>query len=181
MNHRLKAMNKTELGKRILEAAYLTGDFTLRSGRMSKYYLDKYLFETKPEILKPLAQEITKMLPLASRYDRLAGPELGAIALVTAVGMEAGKPFIFCRKEAKEYGTAKLFEGTLNPGEKIILIEDVITSGGQAIKSARALKEFGAEVLEVIGVIDRQEGGREAIEKADLKFRSVFTKSELGI
>lgn len=174
-------MDKKELGKMIKEAAYLEGDFILRSGKRSKYYLDKYLFSTKPQILKPLAEEISRALPQNNEYDYLAGPELGAVAIVSAVSLVVGKPFIIVRKVEKEYGTKKLFEGQLEKGKKVVIIEDVLTTGGAALKSAIALRDWGAGVVEIIGVVDREEGARENIEKEGFKMKAVFTKADLGI
>ena len=174
-------MNKENLGKKIVEVACLRGEFILRSGRKSNYYLDKYLFETRPEILKPLAAEIAKLLPPEDQFDRLAGPELGAVAIAAAVSLETSLPYIIARKQAKDHGTNKLFEGKLDQGERLVLIEDVLTTGGQAIKSAQALQEFGCKIVMIIGVIDREEGAREAIEQAGFKLRSLFTKTELGL
>lgn len=174
-------MDKKELGNLIKEAAYLEGDFILRSGKRSKYYLDKYLFSTKPRILKPLAEEISRALPQDQEYDYLAGPELGAVAIVSAVSLVVNKPFIIVRKAEKEYGTKKLFEGQLEKGKKVVIIEDVLTTGGAALKSAVLLRDWGANVVEIIGVVDREEGARENIEKEGFKMKAVFTKSELGI
>lgn len=174
-------MNKKELGKKILDVALLTGDFTLRSGKKSKYYLDKYLFGTKPEILAPLAKELAKKLPPPDSYDRLAAPELGAITLVSALALEVKKPFVIVRKARKDHGTSKLFEGELNKGESVILIEDILTTAGAALKAAEGLRDHGVEVKKIIGVIDREQGARENIEKAGFTMDAVFTKTELGI
>lgn len=172
-------MDKNELGEKIKKASYLEGDFVLRSGKRSSYYLDKYLFSTKPEILVPLAEEISKELPL--NYDYLAGPELGAIAIVSAVSLVVRKPFVIVRKAEKNYGTKKLFEGELEKGKKVVIIEDILTTGGAALKSAVALREWGADVVEIIGVIDRQEGAKENIEKEGFRMKALFTKTDLGI
>ena len=174
-------MTKEELGKLIKEAALLKGEFTLRSGRKSNYYFDKYLFETKPEVLAPLTKELAKLLPPLNSFQRLAGPELGAVALVTALSLETKKPFIIVRKEEKLYGTSKMMEGEVFKGEKVVLIEDILTTAGAAIASADKLKHSGIEVLMMIGVLDREEGAREAITAAGYNFRSLFTKGELGL
>lgn len=174
-------MKKAELGKKIVEAALLTGDFVLRSGKRSKYYFDKYLFGTQPGILSPLAKEIANKLPPTDSYDKLAAPELGAITLATAVALEIKKPMVIVRKAQKDYGTSKLFEGDIKKGEKVVLIEDILTTAGAAIKAAESLRDFGVDVLKIIGVIDREEGARENIQKAGFTMEAVFTKSELGI
>jgi orotate phosphoribosyltransferase len=174
-------MTKEELGKLIKEVALLKGEFTLRSGRKSNYYFDKYLFETRPEVLAPLAKEIAKLLPPLETFDRIAGPELGAVALATALSLEIEKPFIIVRKGEKGYGTSKLVEGEVNKGEKIVMVEDIITTAGAAIAAADKLKHSGIEVVMIIGVLDREEGGRENVEEAGYQLKTVFTKSMLGI
>ncbi len=174
-------MTKEELGKLLKEAALLEGDFTLRSGRKSKYYFDKYLFETRPDVLGPLTKELAKALPPLSSFQRLAGPELGGVAIATALSLETGKPFIIVRKEEKLYGTSKMMEGTVAKGEKIVLVEDILTTAGAAIASADKLKHSGIEVIMILGVIDREEGAKENIEAAGYKYKALFKKSELGI
>jgi orotate phosphoribosyltransferase len=174
-------MTKEELGKLVKEAALLKGEFTLRSGRKSNYYFDKYLFETRPDILEPLAKEIAKLLPPLDSFDRIAGPELGAVALATALSLEIKKPFIIVRKEEKGYGTSKIVEGKVEKGEKVVMIEDILTTAGAAITAADRLKHSGIDVIMIIGVLDREEGARENIEKAGYQLKTVFTKSMLGI
>jgi orotate phosphoribosyltransferase len=174
-------MTKEELGELIKKAALLTGEFTLRSGRKSKYYFDKYLFETKPEILAPLTKELAQLLPPLDSFSRLAGPELGAVALAAALSLEIKKPFIIVRKGEKGYGTSKMVEGEVFKGDKVVLVEDILTTAGAAIAAADKLKHSGVEVVMLIAVLDREEGARENIEAAGYKFRSLFTKSMLGI
>ncbi len=174
-------MTKEELGKLIKEAALLKGEFTLRSGRKSNYYFDKYLFETRPDVLKPLTKELAKLLPPLDSFNRLAGPELGAVALVTALSLEVNKPFIIVRKEEKLHGTSKMMEGEVFKGEKVVMIEDILTTAGAAIASVDKLKHSGIEVIMIIGVLDREEGARENIEAAGYPFKALFTKSQLGV
>jgi len=174
-------MNKQELGKAILKAAYLEGDFTLRSGAKSKYYLDKYLFGTKPEILRAIAKHIVALLPKDTEYDRLAAPELGAVTLVAAIAMEVNKPFVIVRKGSKDYGTSKLIEGDIQPGEKIVIVEDILTSGGAALEAAKKLVENDNKVLKVIGIINREQGADKNFKEAGFVMDSLFTKTELGI
>jgi orotate phosphoribosyltransferase len=172
-------MTDAQLAQRIAEAALLRGEFTLRSGRKSKYYLDKYLFATQPDILLALGQRFAKHVDAS--IDRLAGPELGGIPLVTAAGMATGKPLVLIRNQKKDYGTAKQLEGVLKSGERVLLIEDIATTGGQLIEAAKVLRDAGAEVVKIVAVIDRQEGARENIESAGYRFASLFTKADLGI
>ena len=167
------------LARELVAAAYLKGDFVLRSGRRSNVYFDKYLFETQPAILRRVGQELARLVPAG--VDRLAAPELGAILLGGAASMETGLPLVLVRKEAKEYGTSKAIEGRLEPGERVCLIEDVLTTGGEAIKAAGKLRELGAEVVKLIAVLDREEGAAEAIAAAGLEYEPLFRKSELPL
>ncbi len=173
-------MTDPELAQALRAAALLEGDFTLRSGRKSRYYLDKYLFETQPALLRELGRRFAKHL--TPGVDRIAGAELGAIALAAATALETGKPFVIVRNAKKAgYGTGKLIEGRLERGERVLLVEDVATSGGQAIEACKTLQDAGATVVGVVVTIDRQEGAREAIEAAGLRFEALFTTADLGI
>src|SRR5207248_8082220 len=130
------------LAESLVEHAYLEGDFLLRSGKRSKYYLDKYRFETRPELLRPLGERIaTTVREHAPDATRLAAPELGAVALAAAASLESQLPFVIVRKAAKEYGTAKRIEGPYDEGECICLVEDVVTSGGALLDSIQALRQ----------------------------------------
>jgi orotate phosphoribosyltransferase len=113
--------------------------------------------------------------------DRLAGPELGAVALAASAAMEADKPFVLGRKKKKDYGTAKAIEGVLNPGDRVLIIEDVLTTGGQVLESVATLREAGAVVERIVAIIDRMEGARANIEGAGLKFDALFTTKDLGV
>lgn len=173
-------MNRAELAARIAQVALLRGEFTLRSGRTSRYYLDKYLFSTQPEILAQLGRELAERIKPRG-VNRLAGAELGGIPLVTAASLATGLPSIFVRNAKKDYGTAKQIEGVLKPGDTIIIVEDIATTGGQVLEAAKVLAELGARVDTIITTIDRQEGARENIEGAGYRFESLFTKADLGI
>jgi len=172
-------MTRSELAQAIRDAAYLEGDFILSSGRRSRYYLDKYLFCTDPALLREIARALAAKLPPA--FDVLAGVELGAVPLVTALALEAGRPFVIVRKQAKDYGTSKLFEGRLAQGQRVVLVEDVLTTAAQAIDAAKRLRAFGAEVVKVLYVVDRQEGASENLAAADLVAEPLFVKADLGI
>lgn len=172
-------MDKTELAKRIKDASYLEGDFVLRSGKRSKYYLDKYLFETRPDILRALGKEFCKHLN--EGVTLIAGAELGGVALAAATAMEAGKPWIIVRNSKKGYGTSKMIEGTLKPDDVVLLVEDIATTGGQVLEAARIITGAGAKVDRIICVIDRKQGARENIEGAGYPFDSILTKEDLGI
>ncbi len=172
-------MTDAELAAAIREAAYLEGEFTLRSGRRSRYYLDKYRFETRPELLAELARRLACHVDEGT--DRIAGAELGAVPLATAVALETGRPFVIVRNRRKGYGTGRAIEGELRAGERVLLVEDIATSGGQALEAVQTLRDAGAEVAAVVVVIDRLEGARERIESAGLRYEALLTRRDLGI
>lgn len=171
-------MQKSELAARVKAAAYLEGDFVLRSGRRSKYYLDKYLFETQPDILIELGKLFAEK---AGDATRIAGAELGGVALAAAASMASGKPFIIVRNAKKDYGTSKPMEGKVEAGDRILLVEDIATTGGQVLEAAKALQAAGATITKIVCTIDRQEGARENIEDAGFQFESLLTKADLGL
>jgi orotate phosphoribosyltransferase len=179
------SIDRPALAQAIAKAALLRGTFTLRSGRTSSFYLDKYLFSTRPEVLRQLgvmfAERLRDLEAVGLKAQRLAGAELGGIPLVTAASLQTGLPAIFVRGKKKDYGTAKQLEGALNRGERVIIVEDVATTGGAALEAAEVLRAAGAEVLAIIATIDRQEGARENVEKAGIRFEALFTKADLGI
>jgi len=168
-------MTDDELREGIRAAAYLEGDFVLRSGRRSRYYLDKYRFETRPELLGPLgarlAAAVAEHEPEATR---LAGPELGAVALATAASLESGLPFVIVRKAAKEYGTSNRLEGVYAEGERVCVLEDVVTSGGALLEAVQALREAGLQVRTAVCVVDREEGGADELARHAVRLRSLF-------
>jgi orotate phosphoribosyltransferase len=173
-------VTRDELGRALREAAYLEGDFVLRSGRRSRYYLDKYRFETRPDLLAALGQAIAEAVkehePAAAR---LAGPELGAVALAAAASLQSGLPFLIVRKEAKDYGTSNRVEGVFEDAECVCLVEDVVTSGGAAIEAVEALREAGLRVSNAVCVVDREEGGADELARHAVRLRPLFRASEL--
>lgn len=178
--------DRARIASQIAEASLLRGEFTLRSGRKSSFYLDKYAFSTRPEILAQVGVLLAgRVVELASRLgvsiQRLAGAELGGIPLVTVASLETGLPSLFIRNAKKGYGTAKQLEGKIEPGDRVVFIEDVATTAGQALEAVGVLREAGAEVVAVITTIDRLEGARENVEGAGLVFESLFTVRDLGI
>ena len=172
-------MTRDELAKRIAQTAVLHGDFTLRSGRKSTWYIDKYLFSTKPDILRAIGPLFHELIPEGTTL--LAGAELGGIPLVTSASMASDLPCIFIRNQKKEYGTAKQLEGTLQPEDRVVIVEDIATTGGQVLEAAETITNLGATVLSIIAVIDRCEGARENVESAGYNFQSLFTTADLGI
>lgn len=179
-------IDRTGLARRIAEASLLRGKFTLRSGRTSSYYLDKYLFSTQPDVLRKLGVLFAERIGVIAREEgkpivRLAGAELGGIPLVTAAGLETGLPTIFIRNAKKDYGTAKQLEGAIEPSDRVVFVEDITTTGGQSLEAVGVLRDAGADVLAVISTIDRQEGARKNIEATGVRFEALFTKTDLGI
>lgn len=173
-------MTREELAARLREQAYLEGDFLLRSGKRSRYYLDKYRFETRPELLGPLgeliAAEVAESAPDATL---LAGPELGAVALAASASLVSGLPFLIVRNAAKEYGTSKRVEGAYDEGDTVCLVEDIVTSGGALVESVEALRAEGLIVETAVCVVDREEGGSDALAEASVDLRPIFRASEL--
>lgn len=171
-------MDRTVLARRIREIAYLEGDFTLRSGRKSKYYLDKYLFETQPDILRELGKLFAEFVQ--STTTLIAGAELGGVPLAAATSLACGKPFVIVRNAMKGYGTSKPFEGKMSDADRVLLVEDVATTGGQVLEAAKLITSLGAKVERIVAVIDRREGARENIESAGYTFAALFTTADFG-
>jgi len=170
---------RKDLIKRIKETAYLEGDFVLRSGKRSKYYLDKYLFETCPDILKALGEEFAKYV--TDDVTLIAGAELGGVALAASTAMTTGKNWVIIRNSKKGYGTGKMVEGVLKAGDVVLLVEDIATAGGQVLEAAKVITEAGARVKKIVAVIDRRQGAEENITSVGYKFESILTKDDLGI
>ena len=165
------------LAARVAATAHLTGTFTLRSGRTASDYFDKYRFEGDPVLLAEIAEQMAPLVPEGT--EALAGLELGGVPVATALSLRTGLPALFVRKKAKEYGTCALAEGGPVGGRRLLVVEDVITSGGQVRLSVADLRALGAEVTQVLCVIDREEGGREALEEDGLTMTALFRRSEL--
>ena len=172
-------MTREQLAKRIADVSLLLGKFTLRSGRKSSYYLDKYRFETQPDVLEALGKMLAERV--TSKVDRIAGAELGAVPLAAAAGMAANKPFVFIRNQKKDYGTAKQLEGVLEKGDHVMIVEDVLTTGGQVLEAAKTLEAVDAKVVKIVAVIDREEGARQNIESAGYNYEALFTTTDLGV
>jgi orotate phosphoribosyltransferase len=169
-----------ELRLAIREHAYLEGDFLLRSGKRSKYYLDKYRFETRPDILAAVGERIAKAVgEFAPEATRLAGPELGAVALAAAGSLASGLPFLIVRKAAKDYGTSNRLEGAFDEGETVCLVEDVVTSGGALLEAVTALRDAGLTVRTAVCVVDREEGGADALARQAVRLRPIFRAAEV--
>jgi orotate phosphoribosyltransferase len=170
-------MDRTDLARRIHAAAHLTGTFTLRSGVVSREYFDKYLFEADPALLADIAHALAPLVP--DRIDALAGLELGGIPIVTMLSQVTGLPALFVRKEAKTYGTCKLAEGGEIAGQRLCIVEDVVTSAGAVLDAAAALRERAAELGAVLCVIDREAGGPEKLAADGLTLHALYSMTEL--
>jgi orotate phosphoribosyltransferase len=168
-----------ELGRELVAASYLKGDFVLRSGKRSNRYFDKFLFETDPALLRRLGRHLAQLVP--AETQRLAAPELGAVLLGGAVSMETGLPLVLVRKEPKGYGTSKQIEGRFEPGERVTVIEDVVTTGGDSLRSAQVLRDAGVEVIHLVVVLDRGEGGEENISAAGIPYSPLFRIADLEL
>jgi len=164
---------------RLVRAAFLRGEFTLSSGRHSTYYIDKYRFETDPHLLRDIARLLARALP--ADVNRLVGPALGGVPLATAVALETGIPFAIVRPEAKDHGTARTVEGRLEAGDRAVVLEDVVTTGGQSLRAARVAEAAGARVSLILAVVDRHEGGREGIVNAGYRFDALYDITEWPI
>jgi orotate phosphoribosyltransferase len=173
-------MTDAELAGLLREHALLEGDFVLRSGRRSSYYLDKYRFETRPDLLKELGERIaTRVRESSPDARRLAGPELGAVALAASASLAGSLPFLIVRKEAKGYGTERRIEGEFEAGEEVCLVEDVVTSGGAAEQAVEALREAGLVCRTAVCVVDREEGGADALARKAVRLVPIFTASDI--
>jgi orotate phosphoribosyltransferase len=167
------------LGRELVAASYLKGDFVLRSGRRSNRYFDKFLFETDPALLRRLGHHLAQLVP--AETQRLAAPELGAVLLGGAVSMETGLPLVLVRKAPKGYGTSKQIEGRFAPAERVTVIEDVVTTGGDSLRSAQVLRDAGVEVIHLVVVLDRGEGGEENIRAAGIPYSPLFRIADLEL
>ena len=170
-------MSNKALAKAIFDASHLTGTFTLRSGIEATEYFDKYRFESNPQLLVWIAAEMAKLVPPDTEI--LAGLEMGGIPVVTALSRETGLPAAFVRKERKTYGTCKIAEGPELDGKRVTVVEDVVTRGGAVVDGVKNLRDDGALVSVALCVVDREQGGREALTEVDMELRALFTADAL--
>ncbi|ELY47420.1 MULTISPECIES: orotate phosphoribosyltransferase [Natronorubrum] len=152
------------------------GEFELSHGGTSEYYVDKYLFETDPGCLEAIADAFAERV---TPEDKLGGVALGGVPLAAATSVAAGVPYVIARKQRKEYGTANLVEGRLEEGEEVVVLEDIVTTGTSLVDAIEALRDAGATVDRALVVVDRQEGGRENVEAADVEMEALVTAEEL--
>lgn len=171
-------MTRSELATAIHGVSNLKGEFTLRSGRVAHEYFDKYRFESSPTLLAAVADQLRELVPSDTEF--LAGLELGGVPIATVLSQLTGIPAVFVRKQAKEHGTCQLAEGADVAGRKLLIVEDVVTSGGQIVLSAADLRALDARVDRAICVIDRESGGRAALQQAGITLDALFTGSDLS-
>jgi orotate phosphoribosyltransferase len=169
----------SDLAPRIREAALLEGDFVLSSGERSRFYVDKYLFSTEPDLLRDVALALAEQVP--DGVERLAGVELGAVPLVVATALATGLPYVIVRKSAKDHGSSagRSIEGNLNRDETVVLVEDVVTTGTQAVRAAGHLREAGVEVASIVAVLDRRE--EDGDELGGFPFRALLRMEDLRV
>jgi orotate phosphoribosyltransferase len=173
-------MNDDELREALVEAAYLEGDFVLRSGKRSSFYFDKYRFETRPDLLAPIGERIAAIV---AEHEpdavRLAAPVLGGVVLAASAALVSGLPFLMIRDAAKEYGTANRIEGPFEAGENVCFVEDVVTSGGALLEAVAAAREAGLVVRTAVCVVDREEGGADALARQGVRLRPLYRAGSL--
>lgn len=168
---------RRELARDIVSAAAIRGEFTLASGATSDYFFEKYLFQTRPTILRRLATALAERIPAST--DRLAGAALGAVAITAAASLETGLPFVIVRNPKSHDGQDTQFAGEIHRNERVSVIEDVVSSGTSAAATAHAVKRVGAEVAGVLAVIDRDEGGADRLGEAGFHYEFLFGVDDL--
>lgn len=172
--------DRDALARDLLDTAVLRGHFVLRSGATSTYYIDKYRLTTEPRLLTRITEALLPLVPAEAR--RIAGTALGAVPLATALSLRTGRPSVFVRVDAaKGHGPSRSIEGVLEPGDAIVLVEDVVTTGGASLTAVEMLRVAGASVLAVVAVVDREQGGTERFAEAGIPFHALFSVSDLGL
>ena len=165
------------LAERVFDASHLTGSFVLRSGRTADHYFDKYRFESDPVLLADIVQALVPLVP--GGIDGLAGLELGGVPLATMLSSATGLPAYLVRKEPKKYGTERVCEGGEVAGRRLLIIEDVVTTGGHIVLSAQDLRSEGAVVEHAVCVIDREGGGADVVAAEGITLHALFTMRAL--
>jgi len=152
------------------------GTFTLASGRTSTYYIDIKRAITRPDLLRMIGEAVAAY---AANADRIAGVELGAVPIAAAASLASGKPYIMVRKASKEHGTRKEFEGELSKGDRVLFVEDVITSGGTLRGAIERLRHHGAMIDDIVAVVDREEGGKIALAEISVRLHALVSAKDL--
>ncbi|AIF68466.1 orotate phosphoribosyltransferase [Palaeococcus pacificus DY20341] len=172
---------KDELIKMIFDEECIKfGHFVLTSGKESNYYIDVKKLITNPKALKLIAKLMNdEAQKRGISFDKVAGPELGAVPIATALALETDKPLLIVRKKKKSHGTGKQIEGEITAGDRILLVEDVTTTGGSVLRAAKVLEGEGAKVEAIMVVVDREEGAIESLGKEGYTLIPLVTVSEL--
>lgn len=170
-------MDRQTLAREIYQISNLQGEFVLRSGQKATEYFDKYLFEAQPKLLSSIAKQLRAYVP--KNTDALAGLEMGGIPIATTLSLQTNIPAVFVRKEAKTYGTCKLAEGGEVQDKQLLIVEDVVTSGGAILNAVDELRALGATVDKALCVIDREGSGAINLHKIGVELVSLFTKAQL--
>ncbi|UCE75343.1 MAG: orotate phosphoribosyltransferase [Methanomassiliicoccales archaeon] len=152
------------------------GEFTLSSGKKSNYYVDIKKASTNPKILKEIAECMAKHL---EGEEKIAGMELGAVPLAVALSLETNIPYLIIRKGERKHGTGKLVEGKMEKGDRILLVEDVTTSGSSLIKAAEIIRQEGGSVKRALVVVDREEGASELLKDEGIELLPLVRVSEM--
>lgn len=179
----LQEERKNALKRLLKERAVRFGDFTLASGAKSSYYIDAKLATLIPEGYVLIGQVIADTLGNI-QYGAIGGLETGAIPIACSVASARPSAIFFVRRKKKEHGTQKWIEGPLEKNQKVVIVEDVVTTGGSVIKAINRTKDFGADIVKVIVLMDRLQGAKENIIKecgSDFNYESIFTLSDLGV
>lgn len=153
------------------------GNFKLKSGMMSPVYIDLRVLVGYPVVLKKIAQSYVKILKKL-KFKRMVAIPYTALPIVANIAAINNKPWIYTRKEVKQYGIKRPVEGEYKKGEKIVMVDDMITTGGSKIETVKPLNELGLNIKDIVVLVDREQGGREQLEKSGFKFYCVFTISD---
>ncbi|MHA1595305.1 MAG: orotate phosphoribosyltransferase [Candidatus Baldrarchaeia archaeon] len=162
-------------------SALKIGKFVLSSGKYSPYYIDLRVLPSFPEYFSRICDAYVMLIKstFKENYDKIAGIPTMGLVIATLVSYKLKKPLIYVRKEAKDYGMRKQVEGILNEGEKVIIVDDLITTGGNILNAAKSIKKEGGIVVGAVVLLDREQGGRRILEKEGIPLYSILTISEL--
>ena len=170
--------NMDELYTRLFDAGCIKfGEFKLKSGIMSPVYVDFRVLVSNPKLLRLVGEQLAAKLK-GLEFDRIAALPYAGMPIGVAASLIADVPMIYPRKEAKDYGTAKLIEGRFKPGEKVVVIDDVITDGGAKLEAIKPMEDAGLVVKDVVIILDREQGGKRILADAGYTLHSVMTLTE---